>query len=158
MPEQTRDSAMVRGLGLGVAAGCRSTLGLLGPVAAGVGPPRGRGARMLAAVGVVGELVGDKLPVTPSRVAAPGPFVRAVAGAAGALRLGAGAPPARRLALASAGAVGALGGTWGGYGGRRLFERRAVPDWPAAVAEDVVALALAATCLGVRPGRSPSRT
>ena len=158
MPEHTSDDALIgglalRGLGLGVAAGCRSTLGLLGPVAAGVGPRRSGAVRLLAAGGVVGELVGDKLPVTPSRVAGVGPLVRAVAGAVGAVQLGAGTTPARRVAVAGAGAVGALAGTWGGYGWRRLVARRGFPDWPAAVAEDVLAITLAAASLGAVPAR-----
>jgi len=156
MPELGRDDAWVRGLGIGVAAGSRTTLGLLGPVAAGAGQPRHPAVRLLATAGIAGEIVGDKLPWTPSRVAGAGPFFRVVAGAVGALQLGAGGSPGRRLAVAGVGAAGALAGTWAGYGWRRLFARRGLPDWPAAVTEDVVALVLAAASLGVRVRRDPA--
>lgn len=146
MPQRENVDALVRGLAIGVAAGCRSTLGLLGPTVAGTGR-RSTTVRLLAAVGIVGELVGDKLPRTPSRAAGVGPLVRAAAGAVGALQLDAGRPPARRVAASVAGAVGGIAGTWGGYGWRRLFARRGLPDWPAAVTEDAFALALAVASL-----------
>lgn len=93
-------------------------------------------------LGVVGELVGDLLPATPSRLAFPGPQARAIAAGVG------GALLARRagvavLVPAVAAAASSAGGTWGGAAWRRWAARRG-PDWPAAVAEDLVALALAA--------------
>src|SRR5690606_1967013 len=62
------------------------------------------------------------------------------------------------VAAAAAGAAGAAVGTWGGAAWRRLAvgER---PDWPGAVAEDAVALTLAAwavrRCAGRGAGRPP---
>lgn len=141
--------AIVRSLALGLASGSRSTLGALGPVAAGVVsppvPPRFRtAARVGAAVGILGELVGDKLPVTPSRVAGAGTLVRALAGAGGAVQL------ERTVPAAAAGALAGAAGAWAGYGWRRLFAARGLPDWPAALLEDAVALALAAVALRPR--------
>lgn len=134
----------VRAVLLGVAAGCRASLGVAAPVLAG----RADGSRPPVAVrvgtvlGVVGELVGDLLPTTPSRLRPPGPQSRAAAAAAG------GALLARRAgvgvllpALLAAGASTA--GTWGGAAWRRRAATRGRPDWPAALAEDALALALA---------------
>lgn len=86
------------------------------------------------------ELVGDKLPQTPSRKAA-GPFAARIltgglsgaavtAGTSGSLALGAGL-----------GALGAVVGTLGGYAARtRLVRALSVPDYLVAVVEDVVAV------------------
>ncbi|WP_435738492.1 hypothetical protein V5D56_07880 [Cellulosimicrobium sp. PMB13] len=141
-------SLVVRSLALGVAAGSRSSLGVAGPVlaarpdgASGTGPVA-RGAAVLA---VAGEVVGDKLPSAPSRLAPPGPAFRMASGALGGARLarvrgGSGAPV---VVAAVAGALGAAAGTWGGAAWRGLAVGKR-PDWPGAVAEDVVAVALAA--------------
>lgn len=128
---------------LGVAAGCRSSLGVAAPLLGGraaVSGPR-RLVRAVVALGVVGELVGDLLPVTPSRLRPPGPQVRTATAAVG------GALLARRAgvgvllpAVLAAGASAA--GTWGGAAWRRWAARRG-PDWPAALVEDAVALTLA---------------
>jgi uncharacterized membrane protein len=152
-------SALVRSLLLGLAAGARSTLGLFGPVAAGaVRPPGSPGAATAAraggALGILGELVGDKLPAAPDRTAGIGTLVRALAGAAGGFQLRGtgGSGPLPGWAAAAAGAAGGAAGTWAGYGWRRLVASRGLPDWPAALAEDAVALTLAAVATGVVPG------
>jgi len=151
-PAHGTTAALVRALAIGAAAGSRSSLGVAAPVLArragdrpGAGSAwRRRLVRAVACAAVVGELVGDKLPTTPSRLDPPGAYVRLASGAVGGVLV------ARRrtrglgvVAAAAAGAAGAAVGTWGGAAWRRLAvgER---PDWPGAVAEDAVALTLAA--------------
>ncbi len=97
--------------------------------------------RVGLALGVVGELVGDLLPGTPSRLRPPGPQARAAAAAVGGVLLArrAGVGPVLPAVLA---AVASAAGTWGGAAWRRWAARRG-PDWPAALTEDAVALALA---------------
>ena len=133
----------VRAVMLGVAAGCRASLGVAAPLLVGRAPGTGprTPVRVGLALGVVGELVGDLLPATPSRLLPPGPQARTVAAALG------GALLARRagvavLVPAMAAAAASAAGTWGGAAWRAWAARRG-PDWPAALAEDVVALALA---------------
>ncbi|GHE08172.1 hypothetical protein [Klenkia taihuensis] len=130
----------VRSLLLGVATGCRSSLGLAAPALTN---PDGGALRKVASVAAVGgELYADKLEATPPRTDPQGLPVR-FASAAG----GAGALAAREDANAAvpvlAGLVGAAAGSWGGLGWRRWAERAGLPDWQAAVLEDGVALALA---------------
>lgn len=87
------------------------------------------------------ELVGDKLPKTPSRKA-PGPFVaRVVSGALCGAAVG--WPADQALAGAVAGALGAALGTLGGYAARMRLARRFGRDLPAAVLEDLVAAGVA---------------
>ena len=140
---------------LGVATGCRSSLGLAGPAlldrhrVPGAGAPTA--VRVAALVAVTGELVADKLPWTPARTAPPAPLVRVAGGAGGALRLAARADAVVVLP-ALIGAAGAVAGTWGGAAWRRWAGARR-PDWQGALVEDAVALLLAAAaCLtGPRP-------
>ncbi|MFB7889361.1 hypothetical protein ACFCZ3_15085 [Cellulosimicrobium cellulans] len=143
---------LARALALGVAAGSRSSLGAAAPVLGGWVGGGSRGgsggpgllARAGAVAGVVSEMVGDKLPRTPSRLDPPGPVFRLGSGAAGGILLARHRTgPAGVVAAAVAGAAGAAVGTWGGAAWRRLAVGSR-PDWPGAVAEDVVALALAA--------------
>ncbi|MCA5892203.1 hypothetical protein LEP48_02420 [Isoptericola sp. NEAU-Y5] len=147
----------VRALALGLAAGARATLGPAAPI---LGPvPRcapGRSAaaahrpsaavRAVAVLAVVGELVGDTLPTTPSRLEHHGPEGRAVSGAVGGVLLARrrGAPVPDTLVAAAAGALAGLAGTGLGAAWRSAVARRGWPDLPAALAEDAVALALAA--------------
>lgn len=139
----SRPGVAVRAVLLGVAAGCRASLGVAAPVLAGrAGESRPPVAvRAGAVLGVLGELVGDLLPATPSRLRPPGPQARAAAAAVGgallARRAGAGV---LLPAVLAAGASAA--GTWGGAAWRRWAAGHG-PDWPAALAEDAVALALA---------------
>jgi len=144
-----RGGLLVRSALLGVASGCRSTVGLAGPVLAARGSSH-RTAKGLAVAGLVGgELVADKLPQTPSRLEAPGLLPRYGTGAVGAALL------ARRqesgvalpVAAAAAGtALGSAGGAW-------WREYAAQRGWShgAALAEDAVALGL--TTVACRPRR-----
>jgi uncharacterized membrane protein len=86
------------------------------------------------------ELVGDKLPQTPSRKSV-GPFTaRIVSGAlsGAALTAGTGGSLAPGALL---GALGAVAGTLGGYAARtRLVRALSVPDHVVALMEDAVAV------------------
>jgi len=159
-PRPTTWSVVAASLALGCAAGSRSSLGIAGPVLAApragsttagsatagdAVTPRRRVARVGALLAVAGEIVGDKLPEAPSRLDPPGPAVRMASGAVGSVALarGRGAGPAALVAAALAGAAGGAAGAWGGAAWRRTSVGRG-PDWPGAVAEDAVALALTA--------------
>lgn len=86
------------------------------------------------------ELVGDKLPKTPSRKA-PGPFMARLV--LGALSGGALCAAAGQSSVAGAllGGLGAVAGTLGGYEARtRLVRAWKVPDIVVALLEDAVAI------------------
>jgi uncharacterized membrane protein len=88
----------------------------------------------------IGELIGDKLPKTPSRLSAFPLIARVVFGAlaGAALVITAGAALGVGIAV---GAVGALGGAFAGYYVRRALTVRAgLPDLPVALLEDLVAI------------------
>jgi len=89
------------------------------------------------------ELVGDKLPFTPSRLSI-GPFVgRIVMGALCGMALCAATQQSLPFG-AFAGAFGALAGAYIGYHVRRLLTTRLkLPDFLVALAEDAVAIAAA---------------
>jgi len=91
---------------------------------------------------LVGELIGDKLPFTPSRKL-PGPFVaRLVSGGICGLALGyaGGGALAGALVGALGGIVGAIIGTLGGYAFRARLAAAFKRDLPAALTEDAIAL------------------
>jgi uncharacterized membrane protein len=96
--------------------------------------------RYLLTLFMLAELVGDKLPRTPSRTLL-GPFVaRVLLGAlsGGALAGGSGSSLALGAVL---GVLGAIAGTFGGYRARTgLVKALRVPDYVVAVAEDCVAI------------------
>jgi uncharacterized membrane protein len=96
--------------------------------------------RYLLTLFMLAELVGDKLPRTPSRTLL-GPFVaRVLLGAlsGGALAVGSGSSLALGAVL---GVLGAIAGTFGGYRARTgLVKALRVPDYVVAVAEDCVAI------------------
>ncbi|WP_051275004.1 hypothetical protein [Cellulomonas sp. URHD0024] len=137
---------LVRSFLLGWAAGARSSLGPGAPTVTGGGGPA---VRIGAAAAIVGELIADKLPIAPSRLAFGGDRLRAASGAIGASML-AGRADAQRLLPVLAGAVGGFvaahaGASWRAWAAGRM------PDLRAALLEDAVALAAAASaCL---PGR-----
>jgi uncharacterized membrane protein len=133
---------MLPSLMIGAAAGLRTftPLGVLALDAKADKPLR-TGAALLAAAG---ELVGDKLPSAPPRTKAAPAIGRVISGAIG------GAIVARRgsrLAGAFAGAVGAFAGTQSGFRARAFGAGLANRDWPAAVAEDVIAVGLSLAAL-----------
>ena len=87
----------------------------------------------------IAELIGDKLPQTPSRKAAMPFVVRIVSGALCGAALG----TASQSSIASliAGALGAVAGTLGGYEFRaRLVKAIGGRDLPIALLEDAIAI------------------
>lgn len=107
----------------------------------------------LAATLAIGELIGDKLPMTPSRLTA-GPLVGRIifGGSAGALE----AARSRQTPVwgALAGACGALVGSFGGYHARRaVVSSSGLPDPLVAVAEDSAAIGLGVWAVSTVPLR-----
>jgi uncharacterized membrane protein len=103
---------------------------------------RSRGTLAALALTANGELIGDKLPVTPSRISAPSIYGRLVMGGiAGAVV----AYEARQSTTLGAltGLAGATAGSYAGYYARRtLGQRTGFPDFVWAVSEDALALGL----------------
>lgn len=137
---------------LGTATGARATFGLAALAYSDRRPDaswlmwalQSRGGRVGVAVLVAAEVVGDKLPMTPSRLGPPG------LGSRLAVALLGGAVLARRggrhpLVGVLLGGSGAVAGTFGGARYRRAVAERGWPDLPAALVEDGVALGLART-------------
>lgn len=167
LPRQPRTRATKRRRGLlprsaalGFAAGARSTLGVAGALVAARRAP-GRPARRFergrlaaGALAVGGELVVDKLPMTPSRLQTPSLVARIVSGAGGGAALARQAH-ARVAGPAVVGGVCAAAGALAGSAWRQAAAAR-MPPWCAAVAEDAAALLL--TSFAARPGEyaSPS--
>jgi uncharacterized membrane protein len=153
-------SPLISAFVLGVVAGLRSMtapaatawgaglgyLALDGTWAAAAARPAVRYVLLALAVG---ELVADKLPVTPDRTAV-GPFAWRVA--SGALCGAAfGAAAGRAVPGALLGAAGAVAGTLGGFAARARLARALGRDLPAALVEDAVAIAGAVVAvLGAR--------
>jgi len=148
-------SGVVRWFVLGLVVGGRSSLAVAVPVALAL---RGRGGsaasvgRALALSAVAGELVGDKLPVTPSRLAHPQLEARLVAGAVGATALA--LVRRERVGALSVAAAAGLAGAWTGSvlgaswraASARSGSGALHPDVRAALVEDAVVL-LAARAL-----------
>lgn len=141
---------------LGVAAGIRSSLGVAGPVytphPGSVSAGR-RVGRAVAGLAVAGELVGDKLPMTPSRLAPGALAARLVSGGSGAVILARRERATLDLPVV-AGVTGALLGSWGGAAWRSWAQRELGWTWSAALIEDGVGLMFAA--LGSRPPSTPT--
>ncbi len=103
------------------------------------GSPLALPAGILAA----GELLADKLPITPSRLEPPGLGVRMLSGAYCAFVLADAFDGDIGCGLSN-GVLGALSGAWAGYHLRKkLDESTPVPDIFLGLAEDVVALGAA---------------
>ncbi len=135
---------------LGLASGGRSVAGLAavstspaGPSATGLaGSLVGRRGRQVLPLLLLGELVADKLPGTPSRLKPPALAVRAVTGAVSSYAL------ARRQRVpgalpALAGAAAAVLGSALGFRWRAVAAHRGWPELVAALAEDAVVLGAA---------------
>ena len=138
--------AVVGSVFLGAATGARSQLGVAAVVARSDPslPPvlRQRSARRLLMAAAAGELVGDKLPRTASRLALPGMAARL---ALGALAAGLFAQT-RQAPWRPAAAIGASSAAVAAKLGHDLRARAAThaPDPAVAVVEDALALGLAA--------------
>ena len=142
-------AALLRAAALGAASGSRSAGGLAavaltsqpddtGPVASRLG---GRTGSTLISLAAAGELIADKLPGVPSRLAPLGLIPRATLGATSA------AAVARRdghdpTLPGLVGAAGAVGMAVLGVHLRAAAQRRFGSDRPGAVAEDVLAALL----------------
>jgi uncharacterized membrane protein len=115
---------------------------------------RSRAGRAATGLAAAGELVGDKLPSTPSRLTPPVFGSRLVIGAlVGALATD--GRDRRAVALGAAtGLAGSAAGTYAGAAYRKAAVGRThTPDLPWALLEDAAAAALAATAVKVRPPR-----
>ncbi|MCU1260305.1 MAG: hypothetical protein JWO80_3190 [Bryobacterales bacterium] len=101
-----------------------------------------RGSKVLMALAIA-ELVGDKLPFMPSRLARPGLAGRLISGAI----CGAAINSSRGRSVlrgALAGSAAAVGATLAGYHLRQaLVKRYDIPDRTVALAEDAIALGTA---------------
>lgn len=103
----------------------------------------GRFARLSTTAAFVGELVGDKSPKVPTRTVPPVLAGRAVSGAASALAL-AQRDHGSRVQWALAGALGAVAGSYAGVQARRVAAARFGSDWPGALTEDALTIAVLA--------------
>lgn len=153
---------LVRSAVLGLAVGGRTSTAFAVPVMVGTRGRHGAGAallRLLARAAVLGEVITDKLPSTPSRIVDPVLYGRTAAGALGALALS--VVERRRVAAhlvaAVAGGAGAFVGSVAGHEWRRWAAEEGPdevrPDWKAALLEDGLVLG-SATCL-VATSRDP---
>lgn len=144
----------VQAAGLGVVAGMRSQLPLAllalgagrGRFAVDAGTPlgllRSPAAQRLLVLSAVGEFVGDKLPIVPSRLTAGPLFGRMLFGglAGAAIAVEARRSPALGAVI---GAGAAVLGTQAGYRARvALGEATGIPDPVWGVVEDAAAVAL----------------
>jgi uncharacterized membrane protein len=154
----TRKNILARVALIGVVSGLRSQTGTaavalttdIGEKARPASLLAGRWARRITATAAAGELAGDKLPMTPSRLSPPGVVSRMAFGALAAAALSQRQPGYISTAAAGAlGAAAAVGGTFAGAGWRRAVHHSGRPDWPAALIEDLAALTLAFTACAV---------
>ena len=142
-PRRARTGIARRSFVLGWVCGGRTSFGPAALALTARRPVTGiRKARSAAAaVSALGEVVVDKLPTTPSRLEPQvlGGRIASGAGSAGSLAYREDESVWVPVAL---GAAGAAAGSYAGAAWRRWAAAR-MPDWQAAVAEDVVTLALA---------------
>jgi uncharacterized membrane protein len=95
----------------------------------------------------IGEMVNDKLPKTPSRLIPPQFITRVVTGTLCGVALG--ISTGHLLIGLIAGAVGSVAGTVGGAKARAFGAKLLGRDLPAALIEDVVAVALAVSAVSL---------
>ncbi len=93
----------------------------------------------------IGEMVNDKLPRTPSRLAPPGFIARIVTSALCGLAIGLSGNG--MIVGLVAGIIGAVAGTFGGAKARGLLARAFGRDMPAALLEDAIAVSIVAFAL-----------
>jgi uncharacterized membrane protein len=135
----------------GIVAGMRSMLapcalswavwlGILNVNATPLGFMGYKYTHIIFTVFAIGELIADKLPMTPSRKAA-GPFIaRIVSGALCGATIG--AADHALVFMTTLGAAGAVAGTLGGAAVRAKLAAVLYRDLPAALVEDFVAIAM----------------
>ncbi len=134
-----------RSMMLGAATGSRSTLAFAGPVLAKKLGGRNKSSSKVAgmtAVALGSELFLDKLPMTPSRLGKSGLAPRFIAAAGGAVAL-AHRDRSNAVLPVFASALGAAAGSFGGAAWREYAQKLGW-TWQAALAEDVLAVGLAA--------------
>lgn len=149
-PPQRLPRLRLRSAALGLAAGARSTLGLAAMLLVSQRPAQrkrrhGRARLAVGILAVTGELVADKLPMTPSRLEAASLAARVASGIGGGVALArhVGAPVAGPAVVGGvSGAAGAVvGAAW------REYATTHMPAWSAALLEDAAALSLASAAL-----------
>ena len=123
--------------GIGVVSGLRAFTSL-----AAVMLMRGGLWGFVLAVAAAGEYAADAWPKIPSRTALPSIVIRPLSGAVAGCLLAAAHAGSPAVGAVS-GVAGALAGTYGGHAAR-LAAIEKIGALPAAIAEDVVAIALAA--------------
>ncbi len=130
-------AAWLLAFGIGFVSGLRAFTGL-----AALALTRGGPWGIVLAIVALGEYVADALPNIPSRTGLPSIVLRPLTGAIAGWHVAAwhGASP---VSGAICGIVGAFAGTYGGHAAR-IAAIAKVGAIPAAIAEDVVAIALAA--------------
>lgn len=101
--------------------------------------------RIALQLGWLGELIGDKLPFTPSRTQPSALAGRLVLGALAGLAIGTtGTDASLKPTTVLAGLVGAAAGSFGGYHYRSFLSGKlGLPDLPGALLEDAAAFTLA---------------
>jgi len=148
---------LTRSFAIGISAGMRTQMpaAVLTQQIADGGLGRGSGpvwsllrqprSRWVALALAGGELVGDKLPITPNRIDGGAGIARLVSGATMGALVASGIG-ARSGGLAFAAAAGLLGGAVGSYGGfnarKSIVERYGLPDLPVALVEDAFSYTL----------------
>ena len=141
---------------IGAASGLRSLIGLAAVSWAAHAGILGLDHTWLAFLGysftpyiltvlAIGEMVNDKLPRTPSRLAPPGFTARIVTSALCGLAIGLSGKG--MIVGLVAGIMGAVAGTFGGAKARSLLAKAFGRDMPAALLEDAVAVSIAAFAL-----------
>lgn len=154
-----RPSTLLRAAALGAATGSRSTAGTAALALTSrtgdtgvAGRLGGRAGTTLSGLLAAGEAAADKHPAVPSRLAAPGLAPRLALGATSAAAMARrdGEDPALPGLV---GLAGAAGSAVLGARARAAAARRFGSDRPGAIAEDVLAAALA--WFGARRRRSP---
>ena len=134
-------SSIAAALLLGIATGMRSFLPL---AVLSTTDPRRRALRGVLVPLAATELLGDKLPRVPSRLAPVPLAVRLVAGALGAVWL----TSRSRTPVVLAGAAGALAGALlGSLARERLPSATRTPDLPWALLEDLTSVSLTGTAV-----------